>query len=715
MEGNACAVGRTHLGISWMRSLWKGAFRRVGILILAGCLQAGAVGANRDGSKMTHWAFQPVRMPAVPAVRDGGWVRNDVDRFVLARLEERGLRPVGPATKAAWLRRVTFDLIGLPPTPEEGAAFEGDASPEAYQHVVERLLASTHYGERWGRHWMDVVRYADTAGDNADYPVPEVYRYRDYIIDAFNADKPYDRFVREQLAGDILAERGDGKYAEGIVATGFLALSRRYGTGPYELWHLTLENTIETVGQAFLGLNLKCARCHDHKFDPVTMQDYYGLYGIFSSAEFPWAGSEEIQSKNFNRQKFVPLVPASEAAPKIQVWEGRKRQLREAIEALEKEKDTGAEGGSGADRKQRIEALRKELRAIEKPGAPGDLPVAYAVREGRVSDAALQKRGEPGQAGPVVPRCVPGFLAGDEAVRFPADASGRDEFARWLTRPQNPLTARVMVNRIWQHHFGEGLVTTPNNFGTRSEKPIHAALLDYLAVRFVESGWSVKAMHRLLLDSAVYRLSSEAGTGQGEVDPANRLHWRLDRRRLDAESLRDAMLSVSGELDPASPGPHPFPAAEKWTWTQHTPFKERYETRHRSVYLMTQRFQRHPFLALFDGPDTNTSTEARRTSVVPQQALFVMNHPWVDAQARGLARRVLGVRGEDRARLERLLDLAWGRSLSEGEARRWLRWLDAARSAAAAAGVAGGWDCEWEAWTVMARVAMQSNEFLYVD
>ena len=469
------ALYGSRLGRFWCEAIGGGmALLRVGVLLIS---TEGVVCA---GEAEAHWAFRPVRMPEAPAVRDGGWVRNDVDRFVLARLEARGLKPVGPATKAAWLRRVTFDLIGLPPTPEERVAFESDSSPEAHRQVVERLLASTHYGERWGRHWMDVVRYADTAGDNADYPVPEAYRYRDYIIDAFNAGKPYDRFVREQLAGDILAERGDGKYAEGIVATGFLALSRRYGTGPYELWHLTLENTIETVGQAFLGLNLKCARCHDHKFDPVTMQDYYGMYGIFSSVEFPWAGSEEIQSKNFNRQKFVPLVPASEASPKIQAWEEQKRQMREAIESMEKDKGAVTDGDVGAVRKRRLDALKKELRRIEKPGAPDDLPVAYGVREGRVSDAALQKRGEPGNPGPLVPRCVPGFLAGDETGQFPADASGREEFARWLTRPDNPLTARVMVNRIWQHHFGQGLVTTPNNFGIRSEKPVHPELLDYL-------------------------------------------------------------------------------------------------------------------------------------------------------------------------------------------------------------------------------------------
>jgi hypothetical protein len=270
-----------------------------------------------------HWAFEPV-CTSTPPADSSGWSANPVDCFIRARLDEHHLKPVSLADKRTLIRRITFDLLGLPPTPEEVHAFLGDESPTAYVKLVDRLLASWQYGERWGRHWMDVVRYADTAGDNADYPVPEAQRYRDYLIAAFNADKPYNRFVQEQVAGDILARQGPrSRYAEQVVATGFLALSRRYGTGPYELWHLTLEDTIDTVGRAFLGLTLRCARCHDHKFDPVTQEDYYALYGIFASTQFPWAGAEEFHSMKKPREHFVALLPAPEADRRLAEYRQR--------------------------------------------------------------------------------------------------------------------------------------------------------------------------------------------------------------------------------------------------------------------------------------------------------------------------------------------------------------------------------------------------------
>src|SRR5579883_1248712 len=287
-----------------------------------------------------HWAFVPVRKPQPPH-DSSGWAGGPLDCFIAAGQRERGVRPVAPADRRTWLRRVTFDLIGLPPTPEEIAAFLADSSAEAHARVVDRLLASPRYGERWGRHWMDLVRYADTAGDNADYPIPEARLYRDYVIDSFNADKPYDQFVCEQLAGDILAKQGPPeKYAEGIIATGFLALSRRYATGPYELWHLTLEDTIDTTGRAFLGLTFRCARCHDHKFDPVTQQDYYALYGFFASIQFPWAGGEELVSKHTNRLSFVPLMPPAKAAPLLAAYRNQVTELEAKLKDAEAKKDT---------------------------------------------------------------------------------------------------------------------------------------------------------------------------------------------------------------------------------------------------------------------------------------------------------------------------------------------------------------------------------------
>ncbi len=646
-----------------------------------------------------HWAFQPVR-PVEPPADPAGWARHPVDRFIAAKLHALGLVPVGPADRRALIRRATFDLIGLPPTPEEVEAFVADGAPDAFARVVDRLLASPHYGERWGRHWMDVVRYADTAGDNADYPVPEAYRYRDYIIDSFNADKPFHQFVREQLAGDLLARRGPpSRYADQVVATGFLALSRRYATAPYEFWHLSLEDAIDTTGQALLGLTLRCARCHDHKFDPITREDYYGLYAIFASTVFPYAGSEEFASKNFPRQHFVPLVPGADA--RLAAYRQRLKELPAAIQAAQK-RDPKAAG-----------ALRDEERQLHRLGAPPGLPVAYAVSDGKPAEVHIHLQGDPDRPGPVAPRRVPKFLEG-EPVTFPPDGSGRLELARWMTRPDNPLTARVFVNRVWQDHFGRGLVPTPNNFGTRGEPPSHPELLDHLAAEFVRHGWSVKWLHRYLMLTTTYQLASTPRPDLLAKDPANVWLGRFPRRRLDAEAIRDALLAVSGRLDRSRPGPHPFPPIQSWGWTQHAPFKAVYPTEHRSVYLMTQRFQKHPFLALFDGPDTNASTGTRTEALLPLQALYLMNDPFVRTQAEAFARRLIGHAGEPERRVAWAHEVAWGRPATADEVVRGVdyvrRYAEELRRAGAPAD-----RVETEAWASYARVVLAASEFVFVD
>ncbi|MBI4606365.1 MAG: DUF1553 domain-containing protein, partial [Planctomycetes bacterium] len=603
-------------------------------------------------------------------------------------------------------RRLHFDLVGLPPEPEELEAFVRDPAPDAYERLADRLLASPRHGERWGRHWLDVVRYADTAGDNADYPVPEARLYRDYVIDSFNADKPWADMVREQIAGDLLARRGPRElHAERIAATGFLALARRYGTGPYELWHLTLEDAIDTVGRAFLGLSLRCARCHDHKHDPVTQEDYYALYGIFASTRFPWAGSEEVESKKLSRMRFVPLAPEGEAAPRLAAHEGRLAALREEAARLEKETPKP---------EARLNALRAELRNLEKPGLPPDLPGAYAVTEGDPADAAVQARGEPGQPERTVPRGVPAFLCRGEPIEVPPGSSGRLELAEWLVRPEHPVTARLIVNRLWAHHFGRGIVATPSDFGLRGERPTHPELLDWLARRLLERGGSLKALHRAIVTSRTYRLSSSTDERCAAEDPTNRLLWRFERRRLDAEALRDAIRWASGELDLSRPGPHPFPGPDAWRWTQHNPFKAAYPSRHRSVYLMTQRIQRHPFLGLFDGPDANTSTDVRASSNVPLQALFLKNNPFIQEQAGKLARRLLAEAGSaaDRVRLGQ--ELAWSRPPCRDELERALGYLDRCREEAGRGGATPG-DAELAAWTSWSRVLLLANESLYLD
>lgn len=648
-----------------------------------------------------HWAFQPLKKPMPPADA-AGWSGNPVDQFMQARRRQHGLKPVSRADRQTLLRRVYFDLVGLPPMPDEAEAFLKDTSADAYPRLIEKLLASPHYGERWGRHWMDVARYADTAGDNADYPIPEVHRYRDYIIDAFNRDKPFNQFVQEQVAGDILGRQGPPeRYAEQVVATGFLALSRRYATAPYELWHLTLEDTIDTVGQAFLGLTMRCARCHDHKFDPLTMADYYGLYGMFESTRFPYAGSEEFSSMKKPRQDFVPLVMGDGPRHVIDKHAAKLAALMADIERLQKTK-------ASAERDQQLQRLRSEMFARHRHGLPEEVPGAYAVSEGSPADAYIHLRGEPEKRGSLAKRRPPKFLLGDRAFEVPAGNSGRLQLAQWLT--DNPLTPRVMVNRIWQHHFGKGIVGTPNNFGTRGEPPTHPELLDFLAATFVEQGWSIKAMHRLILLSEAYQLSCAENADNMTRDAGNRWYWRTERRRLDAEAIRDSLLAVGGTLDRRRPGPHPFPPIANWTWTQHNPFKDVYPSNHRSVYLMTQRLQRHPFLTLFDGPDTNTTTEKRGSSTVPLQALFWMNSPMMKEQAASLARRLRDAAADDAARIQLAHRLAYARPARPEEVERGLAYL---RRYGQESHKTGGQD--HDAWTSYARVLLGANEFVYVD
>jgi len=579
-----------------------------------------------------HWAFEPIKS-IDPPLDETGWSENPIDRFIAARQSKAGISPVAQADKRILIRRLSFDLTGLPPTSEEIDEYLADDSPLADTRLVERLLASPHYGERWGRHWMDVIRYADTAGDNADYPVPELARYRDYIIDSFNRDKPFDRFVREQIAGDLLngPEESPNTYAENVIATGYLALSRRYGTAPFELWHLTLEDTIDTTGRAFLGLTLRCARCHNHKFDPISQKEYYELYGIFASTTFPFAGGEELVTKKTPRLNFVPIVPPDRAKASLKAYADKIDAKARELAKLEAEAaDVKTVAGRQKELKDRIKTVDRELTLLKRAGLPEDLPGAYAVTEGTPVNVALQKSGEPAKPGPMVPRAVPSLacLGQIKPPAIPSGSSGRLQLANWLTRPDHPLTARVIVNRVWQWHFGRGIVGSASNFGLRGEEPTHPELLDWLTSRFIAGGWSIKQLHRLIVESKTYRLSSNLDEKNARLDPGNRLLWRHDRQRLDAESIRDSMLLVAGNLDRGRPNAHPFPPINKWVWTQHNAFKERYDTTHRSVYLMTQRLLRLPLLATFDGPDTNTSTETRTQSTVPLQALYLMNNPF---------------------------------------------------------------------------------------
>jgi len=1122
-----------------------------------------------------HWSFQPVGKPPVPPVNTSTWLRTSVDPFILARLEAQSASPAPPADRRTLIRRATFDLTGLPPSPQEIDTFLADPLPDAFARVVDRLLDSPHYGERWGRHWLDVVRYADTAGETADYPVPDAWRYRNYVINAFNTDKPYDEFLREQIAGDILARTGPREhYAERVTATGFLAVSRRFGFDSENYHHLTIQDTIDTLGQTVLGLSLGCARCHNHKFDPIPATDYYALYGIFESTRYAFPGSEQKQK----RRALVPLVPpevaqakwhdfdlqvailadqlrqqnqsvpsvvlrslddldgdfemqapaaggskgvlvppwvydgpiavtteaqspfknvypqgavgaqisggtihyrlgqalprgqghdggrtmfvnldfnlstnstatpgqhrfwigSQEGSPALEVflsvdtitlqtgqhrqtlrsvppnqWQNLQLQVdrvaqtisgtlgapgevvsfsgipltaqgsdplnevgfdspeaaRVALPGLQLDnlsvqstpfvpvatvpaflanqktnpapaaladrlkllaghdgdfelqsdqkppatpwgpgpnsavlisaaaqspfrnhygpgqlglqlpnsgayngfgqtltnrwkaestdtifasfdfrcahQEAGGEGswryylGQGAgsspavelnlngreffrrsgdqrdsvrplrlgewyqvqlsldlkakhytgvianrtertefsgefargwdgridytfidsfghlagvkpaldadnmvigetplrpleaaeisstapdERRQEVTALRAQMatladeagaarRQLERMLASGPVDLAYGAVEGTPRNTRLQLRGEPEKLGDEIPR---GFLhvLGGSALPAEVRGSGRLELAQWLTRPDNPLTARVMVNRIWQYHFITGLVKTPNDFGMRGQPPTHPELLDHLAHRFIESGWSIKAMHRLILLSATYQQSSELTKGASPAHGAVTEYASFPRRRLSAEEIRDAILWVSGELDAAPNQGHPFPTPVGWGYSQHGPFSAVYDHNQRSVYLMTQRLKRHPFLALFDGADPNTSTAERRTTTVPTQSLFFLNDPFVHEKAEKLATRLQGVDSSEHEQVDLAYRLTLGRLPSDSERADVEEFLTAYRTELTLTDPSAP---PTRALAALVRVLFGDNEFLHVD
>ena len=485
----------------------------------------------------------------------------------------------------------------------------------------------------------------------------EAYKYRNWVIDAFNRDQPYDEFIREQIAGDILARRGPREqYASRVTATGFLAISRRFGYDSENYHHLTIADTLDVVGRSVLGLSIGCARCHDHKYDPISMADYYALYGVFASSRYAFPGSEE---KNRPRD-MVPLLPESEAAPLaaaraelLVACEAKVKQAEAELAAAEK----AIAGTSDETEKAALVAKRDALGASvavlrakrEEVANSEPYELAYGIVEGAPHNEKIQKRGEPTRPGAEVPRRFLEILGGD-LVDSSAAGSGRLELAEWLTRRENPLTARVIVNRLWQYHFGTGLVRTPSDFGFRGRPPTHRQLLDYLADGLA-SPRLVAQMAAQGNDAVAVSINCPPATTTRRPPMTRPMSCvgSIDRRRLDAEAIRDAMLAVSGSLDRTPGGAHPFPAKQTWHFTQHAPFKAVYDTPKRSVYLMTQRIARHPFLALFDGADPNVSTAERSETTTPSQALFLMNDPFTHAQSAALAGRLMAECSGDRA------------------------------------------------------------------
>jgi len=638
------------------------------------------------------WAFQPVRDEPPPSGNGRRPAETEIDDFLRDACRSQGLTPAPPADRRTWIRRATFDLTGLPPSPDEVASFAADDSAVAFERVVDRLLASPAHGQRWARHWLDVARYADYYDADpktrtASCELTEAWRYRDWVVDSFNRDLPFDQFITHQIAGDLLPDPdGGGVYPAGLVATTFLSngVWDRGDADKEKIVSDMVDDQIDTVGKAFLGLTLGCARCHDHKFDPVSQRDYYGLAGIFYSIhilkDLGAKGAEYVMNR-------VPLVPQAQV-------EAREKQLALIAQTEAALAAAAKEPRSEASEKKRAELIARRDRL--RHDLPAEPPLAMAVQEGgtpgglfpRIQDVPVHIRGSYARLGPVVARRMPRFFAGaaQPTIRV---GSGRRELARWVAAAANPLTARVIVNRVWQWHFGAGLVRTPSNFGMLSEPPTHPKLLDWLAARFVDDGWSLKKLHRRIMSSAAYRRASVVGRDQLARDPENRWLARFSPRRLDAEEVRDAMLSTSGQLDRTPRGP----AADG------------IDTPRRSLYIQTARWDRSSFAILFDAANPDASTEKRTQSTVAPQALVFLNHPFVLAQARHLAQR-LGTEfsSDASARIERIYRLLLARPARGEEVEVCRRFL--ARP---------GRPRAEDDWTGLAHVLFCSNEFMYVD
>ncbi len=784
--------------------------------------------APSTGKKITDadrqwWSFQPVKDPALPSIKNTAWAKTALDRFILAKLEEKHLSPAPPAQKLTLLRRATYDLTGLPPTTEEINAFLADNSPQAFAKVVDRLLASPQYGERWGRHWLDVARFADSTGMDEDHVYPNAWRYRDYVVNAFNADLPFNRFIEQQIAGDLLPAATPEEHQKGITATGFLALGPKplAQQDRIQMIYDVVDEQIDTTSRAFLGLTLGCARCHDHKFDPLLTRDYYAMAGIYASTlDFrnlgrPGAVSyinsvpldanahnaylahrwrttgkmlemEEASSEDYAREGALrrPKIAAQLTAAwkvhatgakledvagvdakEVGAWlkwidasdqKARESYLKkwfyataETIDGVAKEyqesfttaatkwesqlngwrnryavefaqdRDVAARPKPDAETNpffatagfdsgpmalpdsDRVAFLRAEHAALLK-SMPPEPALAAAVTENIPVDQHIFLHGDHHSEGAKVDRTFPYVLAGENQMG-PKSGSGRLELAHWLASPDNPLPARVMVNRIWQWHFGEALMRTPNNWGKMGDQPANPELLDYLAKRFVENGWSVKAMHRMIMLSSAYQMSAEVSPEAKEVDPANRLISRFNRTRMSVEELRDSVLALSGKIDLKLGGKVEMQSKGKKV--------ELDDLMRRTMYITVRRGSVPALLSNFDFGDATTASEGRaRTNVAPQ-ALFVMNSRMVVERAGDFAKRLLDdpALPDDKARIEKAYLMAFARRPDAGEIDTALSYIGSLVKKLPADG------SREAAWRSFCHVLVSTNEFLYLD
>ena len=677
--------------------------------------KAGSTSKPIDIAKgKEHWAFQPVKSPEAPKLKVQP--ANPVDAFVLKTLAEKNLTPAVPADKPALLRRIYFDLIGLPPTPDQLDAFVKDTGAKAVEKVIDELLASPQFGERWGRHWLDVARFAESSGKETNIVYPFAWRYRDYVIAAFNADKPYDQFIKEQLAGDLLPSKNETDKAENLIATGYLAIgAKSHNERNARQFQLDVaDEQIDAFSQGMLGITISCARCHDHKFDPIPTKDYYAIAGIFTSTETKYGTARTVGSI-----QAAPLVelPASAGVPiGAMLSKAEVEKLRTRLTDLKKQREDAIEAGKKDPQlnirllvvNSQIATVEKQLGYYDSEGNAKKMAMGVGDRT-FTRDMPVYERGELTKPGATVPRGFAQVIS--PAAPKIRSGSGRLELAEWVASPSNPLTARVYVNRIWGHLFGQGLVSSMDNFGTAGQKPTHPELLDYLAGRFTKNGWSTKAIIKELLLSQTYQQASTHNETNAATDPDNEYLWRMSKRRLDAEAIRDAMLAVSGELDKTAPVGSPLQKLEGPT-QQIGRFGgslgDGANNAKRSVYIPIVRDLTPEALDLFDFPDASLVSGSRDGTSVPSQALYMMNNATVMKLADKGAEKLIAKYLSPTERIEAAFKLAFGRGASTTEAKAAEQFLDKMKRSTRVGG-------EKAAWSALMQALYGTAEFRYLD
>lgn len=626
-----------------------------------------------------HWSFRPIAKTQPPSVSMPAWPSSPIDQFILAKLESEGLQPNAPAEKRTLIRRAYFDVTGLPPTPEKVDAFLNDASPDAFAKVIDELLASDHYGERWARHWLDVARYSDGHGGFGDNKaLPNAWLYRDWVVGALNADMPYDQFVAYQIAGDVLEENPNP------VPTGFFVVGPTYtsdGGDPEAKAQAegeTLSDRVDTFSRAFLGLTAACARCHNHKFDPITTQDYYAIAGIFKNtrnAEHPAAPQSEVDAFDA-AQKAI-----GEQNKKVnQHLDAEAKRLNVERKQVEKSLEEEA--------KAKVAEMRAELERLKK-SAPPKYGTAHVLQDAGSNDMHVALRGDLRKQGEKVPRRFIQILDSDARKAY-THGSGRRELAASVTSPDNPLTARVIVNRVWNWHFGKALVRTPSNFGVLGKQPTHPELLDWLAADFIEHGWSLKRLHRQILLSSTWQMSSRFDREKFTADGDNRFLWRMNPRRLEVEVWRDSLLAVTGELDASIGG---APEGEI--------LRSKRRTLYATISRTGDRFESDGFLRLFDFPAAVSTSAKRVTSTVPQQYLFMMNSPFMTERAKVLGEQMHGMKSGLAERIDRAYQRLYSRPPEGAEIELGTQWL--------------GENPTPETWHQYAQVLLSAHELIQIQ